>query len=123
MDLSLAEGEIGAMTEETKQVMWLRNLAEELGLPQKEPSVIYNDNASGLHLVTKYDGKQKKMRYCLQKINFCLEKVKDRVTEYSYTRSEDLAVDGGTKLLTGVEFSRKADALLGNFKNRTLTPL
>ena len=122
VDLAMTEGEIGALVEETKDIIWQQNLMNDLGLEQKEPTTIFNDNASGIHLVTKYDGKHKKVRYCLGKINFCLDKVKEQIVKYSYMRSEDLPPDAGTKLLVGAELKRKSDLMLGNIPERILTP-
>ena len=45
LTLSTAESEYVAATEIAKElVVWLRNMLGEIGLPQSEPTTIYEDN-------------------------------------------------------------------------------
>ena len=110
--LSLTDAEIVGLVEETKDAIWVKSLMKDLHQEQVEATPIYNDNASGLHLVTKYDGKHKRVRYILDRVNFCLDKVKQGIVRYLYLKSEDLPVDAGTKPFVGGEHQRKALALL-----------
>ena len=121
-DLAQTEAEIGAIVETTKDTIWSRNFMAELGQEQIEATPIYNDNKSGLHLVTLYDGAHKRVRYCLNRINFCLDQVKANIVQYLYLKSEELPADPGTKLYQGIEHTRKAEMQLGKVPSH-LTPI
>ena len=68
-DLSLTSAEIGGAMEVTKETICCKNLMKELHQEQLEATPVYNDNASGLHLITSYDGKHKRVRYILDRVN------------------------------------------------------
>jgi hypothetical protein len=50
--LSSTEAEYYALGECTAQVIWLRRLLSELGFPQSQPTVIYQDNQACIKLAT-----------------------------------------------------------------------
>jgi hypothetical protein len=49
--LSTAEAEYRAATIATKEIVWLRRLLKELSLPQKEPTVFFEDNTACMKMI------------------------------------------------------------------------
>ena len=39
-----------ALSEATKEIIWIRRLLEELGYPQKKPTILYADNQGSIKL-------------------------------------------------------------------------
>ena len=113
IDLAQAESEVGALVEATKDVIYFRNLLEELHQTQWSATPVYNDNQPAILLSSKLTGKRTRVRYCLKNINWCLEQVKESIVEYIYMNTDKLPADAATKIFSGSEQLRKTNMLLG----------
>ena len=111
--LSSTESENSAAVEATKEIVWFRQLLEELGFPQLDPTVVYADNASMITLAEAYSGNHKRVKHYLVRINYMIEQVKGLVIRLQHVPSEDNIADILTKPLGPVEFLRLRPALLG----------
>ncbi len=47
---STTETEYVAMSEATKEIMWIQDMYKELGIKYRQPAVIYEDNSSAIAL-------------------------------------------------------------------------
>ena len=68
--LALAEAEVLGVVEVTKEAIWARNVMKDLGLEQFEATPICNDNKPALHLASRMDGTNKRMRHVMDKVAF-----------------------------------------------------
>ena len=113
IDLAQAESEIGALVEATKDVIYFRNLLDDLHQSQWAATPVYNDSQPAILLSSKLPGKRTRVRYCLKNINWCLEQVKESIVEYLYMNTEKLPADAATKIFNGKEQENKTNMLLG----------
>ena len=74
---------------------------------------VYNDNKSAITLSTQYSGAHKRVRYMLTRINWLMEKTKEKVYELLYLSSPELPADFGTKLHTGEKRKTGMDTVMG----------
>jgi hypothetical protein len=66
--LSSTEAENAAAVEATKEIMWFRQLLEELGFPQMKPTLVFADNASTITLAEDYSGNHKRVKHYLSEL-------------------------------------------------------
>ena len=78
-----------------KDVILLRGVSVDLHQEQIEPTPVYNDNQSAITLSTMYSGAHKRVRYMLTRINWLMEKTKEKVYELLYLSSPELPADWG----------------------------
>ncbi len=72
VSLSTTESEVIAAVEATKEIIFQRNILDELGFPQVEPTILYADNASMIALANATLGNYKRVKHFTAKINFYL---------------------------------------------------
>ena len=113
IDLAQAESEIGALVEATKDVIYFRNLLDDLHQSQWAATPVYNDSQPAILLSSKLTGKRTRVRYCLKNINWCLEQVKESIVEYLYMNTEKLPADAATKIFNGKDQENKTNMLSG----------
>jgi len=113
VDLATAQGECGSVVEAVKDVILLRGVCVDLHQEQIEPTPVYNDNKSAITLSTQYSGAHKRVRYMLTRINWLMEKTKEKVYELLYLSSPELPADFGTKLHTGEKRKTGMDTVMG----------
>jgi hypothetical protein len=112
--LSSTEAENAAAVEATKEIMWFRQLLEELGFPQMKPTLVFADNASMITLAEDYSGNHKRVKHYLTRVNFMIEQVRMGSVEFQHVTSELNVADILTKPLGPVEFLRLRGPLLGD---------
>lgn len=96
-----------------KDVILLRGISVDLHQEQIEPTPVYNDNQSAITLSTMYSGAHKRVRYMLTRINWLMEKTKEKVYELLYLSSPELPADFGTKLHTGEKRQKGQNVVMG----------
>ena len=101
---STSESEYIALSEAGKEIVWLRSLLQELGLEQKEPTVIWEDNTICIHTatnpVTTDRQKHIDIRY-----HWIREAIEMRRIEVKYCSTNKMTADIFTKALNGPKFS------------------
>jgi hypothetical protein len=63
--LSSCESENEASVTALKEIIWFRNLLEEMGFPQLEPTILYSDNQSNIQLSIEFSGNHKSVKQYL----------------------------------------------------------
>ena len=97
--LSTTEAELTTAVECTKEIMYLRNLMNEIGYAQLTPTTLYADNKSLITLATQYSGSQKRVKHYLSKINFMIEQVNNGIMHLEYLQSQNQTADTLSKPL------------------------
>ena len=100
-----------ALTAATQEVMFLRQLLQEMGHEQTAPTKMYDDNQGSLALcrsrMTTTRTKHIDVRY-----HFCREKVESGDVEVLYCPTEDMWADVLTKPLAAPRHARLASAIM-----------
>ena len=96
----------------TKEIMWARSLLAEIGYPQLEPTIIYEDNMSTIAMVNN-DGNSQKTKHIDIRYNLTREQVKKRVITMEHLQTKDMTSDILTKPLAGTPFLHLRPLLLG----------
>jgi hypothetical protein len=98
VSLSTTAAELNALVEVTKHIIWLRLLLEELGYPQLEPTVIFQDNANVITLCDSF-AIESNSKYMINKINFIRENIRLGIIKLRFVLSEHNCSDIYTKAL------------------------
>ena len=114
VDLCTAEGECGAIVEAVKDCILLNGCLEEMHQTQLQPTPLYNDNKSSILLATKYSGNHKRVRYMLPRINWLMEKFKERIYTLLYMDSGILPADFASKRHSGTVFKEGRNRVMGH---------
>ena len=99
---SSTEAECIALSLATREAVWLRRLLENIGLKQKTPSLLYEDNQGAMELSKnpKFHNRTKRD----VSFHFVREKVNSKAIKVSYCPTERMLADIMTKALTKVKF-------------------
>jgi hypothetical protein len=84
-----------------KLIVWLRNLAAELGVPQQGPTPLYCDNKAMIKLFTEFSGNHKRVKHFLHAIHFVMDHVKQGTVELIYLAGLEHPADGLSKPKSG----------------------
>ena len=105
--LSTMEAEYMALTAATQEAIFLRQLLQDMGERQSDPTMICEDNKSCIamckNMMTKPRSKHIDIKY-----HFCREKMANGEISVSYCASEDMLADMMTKPLPSVRHARLA---------------
>jgi Reverse transcriptase (RNA-dependent DNA polymerase)/Integrase core domain len=103
--LSTTESEYMALVETAKEVLWLRQLLEEMGYIQTEATTIYDDNIGCIQLakneVTLARSKHIDIRH-----HFVREKVADGVIKLEYVATKENTADILTKGISRLSYEK-----------------
>ena len=96
VSLSTAEAEYVALALTAQEIVWLRQLLQDIGFPQPEPSVVYEDNQGTIHLsnnpVTSNRSKHIDVRY-----HFVREQILNKTISLTYKETANMWADALTK--------------------------
>jgi hypothetical protein len=95
---SSTEAEYIAQCNATKEAVYLRQLLNELGHPEKGSTLIYGDNQAAIALAYK-PAVQTRSRHIEFKQHYTREKVEDGTISLSYLPTQQMVADGFTKPL------------------------
>jgi len=101
-----------ALYEAATEVVFLRNLLDEIGLTQDAPTVLYEDNKSTIHMVHG-DGKFHKQKHINVKYHYTKDLVKREVIDVQYCPTGEMKADILTKAATRPVQEKLAAAMLG----------
>jgi hypothetical protein len=98
VSLSSTEAEYTAMAHATREAVWLRNLFEELNLPQRAPMLLHGDNMSALAIARdpQYHSRSKHFDV---KDHYIRQKIQDGIIHEEYCRTDEMIADVFTKSL------------------------
>jgi hypothetical protein len=112
MTQSSTEAEYLALGETTKLVAWARSLLEELGFPQPEPTIIWEDNKSTILIVNNGNDKGR-MKHIDVRSHYIRELILKKQVTIQYMPTEDMVADILTKGVSKAILQRLRPRLLG----------
>ena len=103
MSKSSTEAEYIALSLATQEAVWLRRLWDNIGLKQKTPSLIYEDNQGAIEL-SKNPKFHNRTKHIDVSFHFVREKVNSKLIKIIYCPTERMLADIVAKALTKVKF-------------------
>lgn len=100
--LSSTEAEYLAATQASKEAIWLRHLLHDLGFPQLQPTIIYEDNQSAIMLSHNPVHHARTKHFDIQH-HFVREKIESKEIDLIYCPTDDMVADMMTKNLPAVK--------------------
>ena len=104
--LSSCEAEYVALCAEVCEVMYLRNLLDEMGFPQGDSTLIWEDNKAAILVAEQETSSAGRCKHIDVKYRFVAEAVKDGIVRVRYTPTDTNMADLFTKPLTIAVFER-----------------
>ena len=95
---SSCESEIKAIDTAVRQVVWMRGFLEELGFPQKDPTILYTDSESAIKLSELCNVGNNSM-HIVMRINYIHESIEAGIIRLKYVNTDNEVADVLTKLL------------------------
>jgi hypothetical protein len=96
--LSTAEAEYMAATQAVKEVLWLKQLLNEIGFTQSQPVLIHSDN-QGCIALTKNPAYHSRTKHIDIRHHFIRDAVEVGAVELQYCATDDMVADVLTKAL------------------------
>ena len=106
----------------TKEIMWARSLLAELGYPQLNPTILYEDNMSTIHIINN-DCNSQKTKHVDIRYNVVREQVQKRKITMEHLPTKDMTSDMLTKALSPTPYLHLRRKLLGMYSYLNLTSL
>ena len=111
---STMESEIRAIDRTIRQIIIYRNLLEELGHKQMEPTVIYTDSESSVKFFKHYRN-SKKLRHIMKLIHMIRHAINQRIIKLVYIKAEYNVADIMTKIVTRSLFEKMQIWILNGY--------
>ena len=115
--LSTAEAEFIAVTEAAKEVMWLRELLNELGLAAAGPTTIFGDNQVCVSMINNYAVSSRSCHFAV-KMSWIREMVHNKTITFVFVPSEKYLADTLTEILPEQQFRILRDKLMKGLRSR-----
>ena len=109
--LSSMEAEYIALSELSRTIIYMRNFLADIGFPQSQPTIIYEDNASAIHLAS-HSNIPVKSRHILLRYHFIKFAIESGAVEVHYINSAGQRADCLTKSLGPSDFLLGRESLL-----------
>lgn len=110
---SSTHAEMRALYQLVLDIIYVVHLCDELGRPITLPAIVLEDNQPVIDLSKELTKRSKKCKHFLMLINFIREQVQNGLIELQKVPTEDNLADILTKIVTGSQFTEKAEQLLG----------
>ena len=108
--LSTAEAEYSSAVHATKQVLWMRNLYLELGLPMETPSIMQTDNQAAI-AISHHPEFHARTKHIDIEMHFLRDHIKEGTIDTVYVPSEENLADIFTKPLSRPLHCKFAEAI------------
>ena len=105
MVLLSTEAEYMALTQATKEAIWLRSLLAELNYTQECSTTLFKDNQLAITLVKNPVNHMQSKHINIQ-YHFVCEKIESKEIEISYMATDEMIADALTKLLAQPKFAK-----------------
>ena len=109
--LSTAESEYIALGEAAREALYLRMLLKDMGLEQKEPTVIFEDNVA-CEKMTKNNIQHSRTKHIEIKHHFIREAVKNNSLDIQHLATTEMLADILTKALPAPQFLKLRHSIL-----------
>jgi hypothetical protein len=106
------ETEYVALYEAATEVVFLRNLLEDIGFEQESPTIVYEDNKSTIHMVNG-NGKFHKQKHINVKYHYSRDLVTRKIIQVRHCPTEDMKADILTKAASKTVQGKLAAEMLG----------
>jgi KUP system potassium uptake protein len=110
---SSTHAELRAVYSLIVDLIFVVNLCIELGRPVKLPCIVMEDNSAVIQVTTSPEARAKQCKHFLMLVNFVREQVIAGLIQFQKVVTKLNIADVLTKIVTGNEYSTKADLLLG----------
>jgi len=111
VSLSSTEAEYTALSEITREIVWLRQLLADMGFDQADPTRVNEDNMQAIGLAHNPEHHARN-KHIDVKLHYVREKVEEKVIDVQYIRSEDNLADIFTKPTSVQIFKRHRDKIM-----------
>jgi hypothetical protein len=108
--LSSTESEYIALSEATREILWLRRLLQELGLKINAPTILYEDNL-GTMAFAENRKVLRRMKHINVKYHFVKSHIDERTIDLQHKSSTDMTADIFTKILSPQVYQRHSKSL------------
>jgi hypothetical protein len=112
MVLSSTEAEYIGLFEAAKLIAWARQFLSDLGFPQMDPTTIYEDNMSTIHMVKNGNDKGK-TKHLDVRYHYIRELLLDKQVDITHKSTSDMIADMLTKPLDRPTYTKLRTRLLG----------
>ena len=102
---STAEAEFNALAHGIKEVKWMRSILNEIGMPQTEPTTVYQDNLGSISWTEDVQG-IRRVKHVGTKYHFVRDNIESKGVVVKYTPSHLNRSDSLTKVLISEDYSR-----------------
>ena len=102
--LSTTEAVCMAAAAAVQELVWLKKLQVQLGLPVPETLTLFEDNQSGIYL-SEGQGEHQRSKQVDVKYRYVQQNVQEKVVKLEYTRSQNNLADILTKAPVAAVFS------------------
>ena len=109
--LSSTEAEYMAISEVTKEVMWMRSILTELKQKVVTPIIIYVDNQSAI-TISANDTAHHRTKHIDVRHHFIRDAIKDKIINLQYIKTQEQLADIFTKALPTSTFEKLRDQLI-----------
>lgn len=103
--LSSTEAELIALTEGTKEAVWIHQLLSEIGQPIDIPIVIFEDNQSCLKLIDNVNASNRTKHIDVRHF-FIRDYIEKRIIVCEYCPTDEMTADILTKPLSKIKFEK-----------------
>ena len=110
--LSSYGAECVAACECAREAVWLRGLLDELGFTQREPTIIYEDNAATI-CVSKNPCKHDASKHIMRKAAYLRQQVRDKIISLEPIGTKNNLADVLTKSVAISTFQQLTPMLMG----------
>jgi translation initiation factor 2 beta subunit (eIF-2beta)/eIF-5 len=95
-----------------KHIIWFREMLKEVGLEQKDPTVLRGDNQTMVQQTEVSMNHERSRHYRIAQA-FIRSAVEERIVKVVHDRSDNLEADVNTKILGKVKFVKFFNRILG----------
>ena len=120
--LSSMEAEYITLCETSRVVIYMRRFLSDIGFPQSQPTIIFEDNSAAISLAS-CSNIPKKSRHILLRYHFIKYAVESGQVEVHYIDTKKQRADFFTKVLSTPEFIKGRDDILNLANQHNLFPI
>ena len=107
---STAEAEFNALSQGIKKLKWIRQVLEEIGIPQKNLTTVLQDNLGAISWTQDVQG-LRRVKHVGIKYHYVRDSIENKDAEVKFTPSNQNHSDSLTKTLIGEECYRHRTSL------------